>query len=142
MIGRNLLGKGLAWRSAVSTIGILAALSQTATAWVVQRDGIDNRVLGKVKASTVMVLVTDASKTQLSGSGCFVGNPGVVLTNAHVLGMLHGDSRPPQQIEVVIDSGEPNSRTVPAKLLGVDDRADLAALRVEGENLPAPLLLS
>ena len=130
------------WALGVCTLGIAAALWQSAAAFAAGSDAIDSQVVGKVKAATVMVLVTDASKLQLSGSGCFVGKPGVVLTNAHVLGMLDGDSRPPVNIEVVINSGESDSRTVPAKVLGVDNRADLAALKVEGENLPAPLSLS
>lgn len=142
MIGRNHSGRSVELRSAIWAIGISAALWQIAADCAAQGDAINSQVIGKVKVSTVMVLVTDASKTQLTGSGAFVGKPGVVLTNAHVLGMLDGDSRPPIRIDVVINSGEADSRTVPARLLGVDNRADLAAIKVEGEKLPAPLPLS
>lgn len=141
MNGRNQLGRGAVRRS-VWAVGVAATLWQTTAGLAAQSDAINSQVVGKVKASTVMVLVADASNTELSGSGCFVGKPGVVLTNAHVLGMLDGDSRPPIRIEVVIDSGEAGSRTLPAKLLGVDNRADLAAIKVEGEKLPSPLPLS
>ncbi len=35
--------------------------------------------------------------------------------------------------------GQPNSQTIAAKVLGVDRGSDLAVLRVEGKNLPAPI---
>jgi hypothetical protein len=96
-------------------------------------------VLGRVKRSTVRMVVKDASGADLSGSGCLVAEPGVVLTNAHVLGMFDADSRPPRKIEVVIDSGEPHAQTLTARLLGADRQADLAAVRIEGKELPPPL---
>jgi S1-C subfamily serine protease len=102
---------------------------------------LDDAVLANVKRCTVRLEVKDASGSAMSGSGCLVAEPGVVLTNAHVLGMFDADSRPPRSIAVVIDGGERSSQTVPAKLLGIDRRADLAALRVEGKNLPTPLAL-
>ncbi|HEX7379090.1 MAG TPA: S1C family serine protease [Pirellulales bacterium] len=99
-------------------------------------------VLANVKRATVRVEVKDASGAEMMGSGCLISEPGVVLTNAHVLGMFDADSRPPRTVAVVIDSGEPTTQTVPARLLGVDRRADLAALRIEAKNLPAPLSLA
>ncbi len=48
-------------------------------------------------------------------------------------------SRPPAQVRVVVNSGEANSQTFKAKLLGVDLARDLAALRIEGDGLPEPL---
>lgn len=103
---------------------------------------LDDAVLANVKRCTVRLEVKDASGTEMMGSGCLAGEPGVVLTNAHVLGMVDADSRPPRTVAVVIDSGESAAQTVQARLLGVDRRADLAALRIEGKNLPVPLTLA
>jgi hypothetical protein len=65
----------------------------------------------------------------------------MVVTNAHVLGMVEGDSRRPQLIEVVIDSAEENSRTVKAIFFGMDRTCDLAVIRAQGTDLPEPLRL-
>jgi len=73
------------------------------------------------------------------GSGFFAVEKGIVLTNAHVLGMLKPDARLPQRVQVVCDSGEPSERTFAAEVLGVDRSSDLAVLRVPGDDLPDPL---
>ncbi len=101
--------------------------------------GLDAAVLKKVKAATVHLEVSLPSGSTVEGSGFFVDEPGLVLTNAHVLWMLDADSRPPLKVAVTINSGETDSRTVTAKLLGVDRGSDLALLRVEGKDLPESL---
>ncbi|HEV3340415.1 MAG TPA: serine protease [Pirellulales bacterium] len=121
---------------------ILAAIASYPLLASAEGGSLDAEVLGRVKRSTVRMVVKDASGADLSGSGCLVADTGIVLTNAHVLGMFDADSRPPRKVEVVIDSGETNSQTLPAKLLGADRQADLAAVRVEGTNLPVPLSLA
>jgi V8-like Glu-specific endopeptidase len=98
-------------------------------------------VLAKYKRATVFLRVTDASGSLVLGSGCMVDERGVVLTNAHVLGMPVSYSRPPQKIEVVIGGGEKGAQTVSAKFLGIDRGVDLAALRIEADDLPDPLSL-
>jgi hypothetical protein len=103
---------------------------------------LSDAVLTNVKHCTLRLEVKDASGANLSGSGCLLAEPGVVLTNAHVLGMFDADSRPPRSVSVVIDSGERAAQSVAAKVLGVDRRADLAALRIEAKNLPTPLPLA
>ena len=100
---------------------------------------LDTAVLKKVKAATVHLEVTLPDGSTVEGSGFFTDEPGVVLTNAHVLGMLDADSRPPVKVAVTLNSGEADSRTLAAKLLGVDRGSDLALLRVEGKDLPAAL---
>jgi hypothetical protein len=100
---------------------------------------LDEQILKKVKHATVHLKVRLANGDEAEGSGWFGGQPGVIITNAHVLDMLDADSRRPRKIEAVIDSGEATSRTLKAKLLGVDRNSDLAALRVEGDDLPEPL---
>jgi S1-C subfamily serine protease len=100
---------------------------------------LDAAVLKKVKAATVHLEVTLPSGNLVEGSGFFTDESGVLLTNAHVLGMLDADSRPPTKVDVTVNSGEADSRTLPGKLLGVDRGSDLAVLRVEAKDLPAPL---
>jgi hypothetical protein len=93
----------------------------------------------KVKRATVYlrVLLSDGSTSQ--GSGFFGALPNIVLTNAHVIGMLRPDSRRPQKIEVVLNSGATDERKLSADLLGVDRAVDLAVLRVTAPDLPEPL---
>src|SRR5215469_16696392 len=85
-------------RSLVSRLSfglILAAItSYPLFAWA-EGGPLDPEVLSRVKRSTVRMVVKDASGTDLSGSGCLVAEAGIVLTNAHVLGMFDADSRPP-----------------------------------------------
>jgi len=99
-------------------------------------------VLGKVKHATAFIRVRMADGSGASGSGfaaAVANEPGVVLTNAHVLGMLEAESRPPISVDVTFNSGEADERKFAAQILGVDRSSDLAVLRVAGAGLPAPL---
>ena len=91
-------------------------------------------IVRRVKAATAYIRTP-----QGTGSGFFAGNPGFVLTNAHVIGYGPQVIRPPARVEVVVASGEAEERTLAAKIYGVDAEIDLALLYVEGEGLPAPL---
>ena len=60
------------------------------------------------------------------GSGFFVDAEGHVVTNAHVVGQA-------DEIEVVMQDGD----VLPAKLVGIDAKTDLALLKIErGEPVP------
>src|SRR5207253_8319797 len=104
-------------------------------------DKLDPAALKMVKQATAYLQVKLSDGRTAQGSGFFTDAPGVIVTNAHVLGMLAADSRKPQQVQVVINSGEANSQTLAATVLGVDRNSDLAVLRVQGKNLPTPLKL-
>jgi tetratricopeptide (TPR) repeat protein/S1-C subfamily serine protease len=96
----------------------------------------------KVKEATCFLRVRLVNGNTLEGSGFFGAEPGLVLTNAHVLGMRAPGSAPPAQVSVVVHSGEPEEFTLQAKVLGVDRENDLGVLRVTaapGRPLPAPL---
>lgn len=95
----------------------------------------------KVKQATVYLRVKLPDDSVVQGSGFFTAAPGLIVTNAHVMGMLEPNSRRPLQIEAVIHSGTPKSKVLRAQLLGVDRGTDLALLRVRGKDLPAPLKL-
>ncbi len=94
----------------------------------------------RIKHATVQLRVTRPGSIS-EGSGFFSLEPGVVVTNAHVLGMLQADSRPPNNIEVIVRSGLPGEVTFKGAVLGVDRETDLAVVRVEGppDKLAEPL---
>lgn len=94
-----------------------------------------------VKRATVYLRVTGVAGQVGEGSGFFAVEPSVVVTNAHVLGMLAASAKPPAKIEVTIHSGQVEEKQTTAKLLGVDRSADLAVLRVDEKDLPPPLQL-
>ncbi len=60
-----------------------------------------------------------------SGAGTIWHPQGLIVTNAHVAG------RGPLKVEL------PDGRTLPAQILALDRDRDVAALRVEANNLPA-----
>jgi Do/DeqQ family serine protease len=63
------------------------------------------------------------------GSGVIVDDKGTILTNNHVVENA-------AEVSVALSDG----RTMKAQILGVDERTDLAALRVKGTNLPSARL--
>src|SRR5262249_47319002 len=88
-------------------------------------------VLRKVKAATAFLRVqmSDGSGATGSGFAAEIGTErGIVLTNAHVLGMLDPESRPPRVVQVAFNSGETNEMRLSATILGVDRSSDLAVL--------------
>jgi predicted Zn finger-like uncharacterized protein len=105
---------------------------------------ITREATDKVKRATVYIHVTYPDNRQASGSGFFgaVENPNLILTNAHVVGMLAPESHKPKKVEIVINSGEANMKKTEARVLGVDRLSDLAVLDVgTPEGMPAPLKL-
>ncbi|MBI1833111.1 MAG: trypsin-like peptidase domain-containing protein [Planctomycetes bacterium] len=95
------------------------------------------RELQRVRQATVHVRAIRPDGKSLEGSGFFVES-GLVVTNAHVLGMLEPNSPEPTRIDVTMNGGEPNQLTVPA-LATVDRANDLAVLRILGVATPVPL---
>jgi S1-C subfamily serine protease len=103
---------------------------------------IEKKTLDKIKQATVYLRVKLPDGSVVEGSGFFADAAGVVVTNAHVLGMLEPNSRKPLLVQVTVYSGTPDSMTLVGRVLGVDRGSDLAALRVEGKKLPTPLKLA
>ncbi|MCI0459760.1 MAG: serine protease [Gemmataceae bacterium] len=99
---------------------------------------IDPGVVRKVKRSTAYLRVTLHNGTMAEGSGFFGAEPNIVLTNAHVLGMLQADGRLPRAVEVIASSGEPDEVRMAGRVLGVDRDSDLAVLHVQGDRAPVP----
>ncbi len=97
-------------------------------------------VVRKVKQSTAYLRVRQPDGGLAEGSGFFALERGLVITNAHVVGMLR-PGRPPRGVDVVVHSGEAGEAKLTGTVLGVDRDNDLAVLRVAGDTsrLPAPL---
>src|SRR5438309_2090107 len=84
------------------------------------QDQLPADVLKKVKRSTVYLSVTLPDGRVLEGSGFLAGGPGVVITNAHVMGMLSMEGRPPHQIDVIVDRGEPSEKKFKGQFAQID----------------------
>ncbi len=95
--------------------------------------------VARVKRATAFLRVQFADGTRVTGSGFLTYRPGLVITNAHVLGMLDPSARKPRSVQVVFNSGEADSRTFNGTVLGVDRGADLGAVQVDPTGLPPPL---
>jgi S1-C subfamily serine protease len=97
-------------------------------------------VLQRIKDATVYLRVK-LHEGEAEGSGFFCGGPGLVLTNAHVVGMLTPGAPEPASIRVVRNKGEKEESSFPAKLVALDRDADLALLSVQKEGMPEPLVV-
>src|SRR5262249_45268936 len=98
----------------------------------------------KVRRATVYLRVSLADGRVATGTGFFgVPEAGhILLTNAHVVGMLAPGSPPPPAVEVFLNSRQADERQPSARVLGVDRGSDLALLDVgPAEGLPAPLVV-
>ncbi len=105
-------------------------------------DTLDEATLTKAKAATVRLKVTLHDDTVIQGSGFFGAGPNLVITNAHVLGMLRDESRKPKKVEVIVKGGTKEEKMYTANVLGVDSGSDLGVLFVAGKDLPEPLALA
>jgi S1-C subfamily serine protease len=72
---------------------------------------------------------TTAIKETGTGSGVIVSADGVIVTNNHVVADQAG--RPVSEVKVRLS----DKRTLTAKVLGTDPRADLAVLRIDAKGL-------
>lgn len=95
-------------------------------------------VLRKIKGSTMYLRVT-SNRGVGQGSGFFAGEPGAVVTNAHVVGMLERGAAKPSEVQVVLNKGETSESTVAGRVLAVDPDADLAIVSVPSEKSAGPL---
>jgi S1-C subfamily serine protease len=104
---------------------------------------IEKETTNKVKKATAFLLVKLGNGKEVSGSGFFAAEKGLVFTNAHVLGMLNPSSPAPTKVEIIINSGERGEFSRPGRVLGVDRDSDLGVLRIDGDTagLPDPLPL-
>jgi hypothetical protein len=102
---------------------------------------MDGPTREKVKKSAVYLRVTVGPGRMGEGSGFLAVEPGIIITNAHVVGMMMPGARPPSNIEVVVHSGEKEEKSLQGTLAGYDNVNDLAVIRVPADDLPAPLAI-
>jgi S1-C subfamily serine protease len=72
---------------------------------------------------------TNQIRETASGSGVIIGADGLIVTNNHVVADENGNAVP--QVKVKLN----DHRTFTAKVIGTDPRADLAVLKISGDNL-------
>lgn len=97
--------------------------------------------LEKVKQATVFISAQMPNGRKYEGTGFLADEDGVVITNAHVLGMLDAGAMTPTKITVTLYPGAPNQTDVNATPLGLDRDLDLVAVRISAPTLPAFLIL-
>jgi S1-C subfamily serine protease len=93
----------------------------------------------RVKRATTLIKALLPGGGISQGSGFFAVQKGIILTNGHVLGMLTPDTRLPQRVQAICNSGGPDQQMYEAMVLGLDRSSNLAILHVVGERLPDPL---
>jgi len=124
-------------RRLLAVITLLLAFGTTRA----EDKALDDATLKKVKAGTVTVQVKLQDGRTATGSGFLADEPGLVITNAHVLNMLDAESRKPVKVEVIVNAGTDKSKTLVGTVLGVDRGTDLGAIRIDAKDLPTPLTL-
>jgi predicted Zn finger-like uncharacterized protein len=120
----------------------LAVLHPRGPSWpVVERPPANagrETAVAKLKQSTAYLRVNQSGGDG-SGSGFFALEPGLLVTNAHVVGMMRPSDADPTELEVIINSNEANEVRLKGSVVAVDRKHDLALVRVRGANLPPPL---
>jgi hypothetical protein len=122
-------------------LAVLALFAFAAPAARAQDKPLDAAALKRVKAATVSLRVQLQDGRTATGSGFLTDEPGLVVTNAHVLNMLDPDSRKPVKVEVTVLSGTDKSKTLTGTVVGVDRNGDLGLVRIDPKDLPAALAL-
>lgn len=106
-------------------------------------ESMPSEVLRRVKRGTVFIRVERNEEGEGgTGSGFFCFEKGLVVTNAHVIGMMQPSDPVPKKIEVILFSNERDELRLRGTVYHVDRKMDLALLRVpNNERLPEPLAL-
>ena len=94
-------------------------------------DGVlsTEEIYTKVRPSVVGIVTYEESnplQAASSGSGIILSSDGYIITNAHVVSGAYG-------IVVVLD----NEEEYEAEVIGIDERTDLAVIKIAAENLTA-----
>lgn len=105
---------------------------------------IDADTRRKVIRATAHIRTIRVGNVVQEGSGFFAAEQGLVFTNAHVVGMGAAGCHQPVKVDVIVNSGESDEKTLSGSVLAADWVTDLAVLRVTGppEHWPTPLVIS
>jgi S1-C subfamily serine protease len=94
--------------------------------------GMDRDVQARCRAATVLV-ATNVSGAESSGSGFFINEKGYVVTNRHIVELAQQEG----SVTVVVNSGQPDRRRYDAKIMVLDETFDLALLKIEADGTPS-----
>jgi S1-C subfamily serine protease len=94
----------------------------------IAKEGDIHAILDKILPATVAI-TADTSQGEAAGSGFVVTSDGYLVTNAHVVAGT-------DSAQVVFTDGNEFS----AEVVGSDAAADLAVLKIDGQNLPTATL--
>jgi len=123
--------------AAVFTLIFCAVVSNTT---VSAQNQFEPKTLKALKASTVYIKHSEAT-----GSGFFVSDDGVVASNFHVVAPVTTGTNGQENwtrltnLTVVVNSGENDEKSYPARLLDFSTNADLALLKIDCKTTPLPL---
>jgi hypothetical protein len=145
MMGAGMMGGGPKGGMPQAGKGVIDAQEAARIdAAVLAAKELDPEVRKKIEGATVFIEVRDREKNPTSGgtgSGFLAFEPGIVLTNAHVVDMLDPGSEEPEVLKVYINHGTENQKELKGKVLGVDRKSDLAVVKVDSTGLPDPLIV-
>jgi len=117
------------WTTLVSWLFLLVAVLVTPVHSQSQDDQFEQgtEVVRRVRPSVVLILVGEGGgRLTGTGSGLIVGADGTILTAHHLI-------RDAREVQVRLYNGDAYDEV---DLVGVDERRDIAALRITGQNLP------
>ena len=98
-------------------------------------------IIERLRKQACLVRAFRTDSPQEDGAG-WLAEPGIVVTAAHLLGMVDRSSRPPISIDVYFNAGTPNVKKFPAKILTVDQLNDLCVLQFSGgKDMPEPMTI-
>ena len=94
-------------------------------------DAIGRDALARVKAATVLIVVK-TSMGESNGTGFLVSAQGHIVTNRHVVESAGAIT----ELSVVLNSGQEGQKTLKGTRILMQERLDLALIKIEGEGHP------
>ena len=93
---------------------------------------------------SVVEIIADPSVVTNSGTGFVYNNDGIILTNDHLVRVTvrkpNGEIKTYYKDKITVKLYD--GRSVTGRLIGIDPSTDLAAIKIDIEDLPQPLQLS
>jgi S1-C subfamily serine protease len=125
---------------ALATVFTLIFCAVVSNTTVSAQNQFEPKTLKAIKASTVYIKHSEAS-----GSGFFVSDDGVIASNLHVVTPTTTGTNGQENwtrltnLTVVVNSGEDDEKSYPARLLDFSTNTDLALLKIDCKTSPLPL---
>ena len=100
--------------------------------------------LAETRKRSVVAISANPDIVTNNGAGFIYNQDGIILTNDHIVRVdvleLNGEHKTyyPETVQVKLYDG----RTTKGRIIGMDPSTDLAAVKIDIDNLPAPLVFS